>query len=88
MGISLGFTRFSGLSLRAPRGRVKNDPHQGFSSVVFARVIISQRNFGQSNFNYFRVGGKIKFKTLAKLLVGERWNNEGMDGNLLQNIVF
>ena len=79
------------LTLRAPRGAgggVENDPHQGLSSVVFARGMISERNFGLSNFNYFQVGGKIKFKTLPKILVGERCNNEGMDGNLLQNIVF
>ena len=27
-------------------GGVENDPHQGFSSVVFARGMISKRNFG------------------------------------------
>ena len=44
--------------------------------------MISKRNFGLPNFNYFRIGGIIKFKTLPK------WCNiEGMDGNLLQNIV-
>ena len=30
----------------------------------------------------------MKLKTLPKILVGERCNIEGMDGNLLQNIVF
>ena len=30
----------------------------------------------------------MKFKTLPKILVGERCKNEGMNGNLLQNIVF
>ena len=34
------------------------------------------------------MGGKIKYKTLPKIFVGERCNNEGTDGNLLQNIVF
>ena len=29
----------------------------------------------------------IKFKTLHKILVRERCNTEGLDGNLLQNIV-
>ena len=38
--------------------------------------------FWQGNFNYFREGGKIKFKTLPKLLARERCNIEGMDGNL------
>ena len=30
----------------------------------------------------------INFKTLPKLLAGDRCNFEGMDGDLLQNIVF
>ena len=33
-------------------------------------------------------GEIIKFKTLAKMLGRERCNFEGIDGNLLQNIVF
>ena len=30
----------------------------------------------------------IKFKTLPKILAGKQCNIEGMDGNLLQNVVF
>ena len=30
----------------------------------------------------------MKFMTLPKILVGERCNIEGMNGDLLQNIVF
>ena len=30
----------------------------------------------------------VKFKTLPKILASERCDVEGMDGNLLQNIVF
>ena len=33
-------------------------------------------------------GGKLEFETLPKILVGEMCNIEGMDGNLLRNIVF
>ena len=29
------------------------------------------------------LGGKIKFKILPKILVGEMYSTEGMDGNLL-----
>ena len=44
--------------------------------------------FWRTKLNYFWIGGIIKFNNLPKILVGERCNIEGMDGNLLQNIVF
>ena len=77
-------------SLLAPRGGgggegvVVFNPPSGFSSVTFARAMISKRNFGKSNFNYDQIGGMIKFKTLPKILGRERCNIERIYGNLLQ----
>ena len=75
------------LTLRAPRGGSKTTL-LGFSSVVFARGMILKRILANQTLIISGYGGKIKYKTLPKILVGERCNNEGIDGNLLQNIVF
>ena len=42
----ISYEKFDVITLCYPGGGVKNDPHQGFPSVVFARGMISKRNFG------------------------------------------
>ena len=65
-------------------GGIENDPHQGFSSVIFARGMISKRNLANQTLFISGYGGGgviIEIKTLPKILAG-------MAGNLLLNIVF
>ena len=87
--VNLGKLAGMTLTLPAPGGGFVFGPLNGFSSVTFAKGIISKRNVGQPDFSYDRISREYKKSLDFAEDLGElrkRCKVEGIDGKFFFDV--